>query len=164
MYIRNPAKKSSWESQMDTLLQKFVSLGRISARSAELVKKQYQKFFIVIDQNQQLFSNPTNDRVSTLFSETMGSSDEYGNLWEFVKMFLILFHGQSEVERRFSVNKQLLVENLKAKSLVVLRRIEYHMNFSGLRPENIKISNELIKSVKEAHGLYQDELEKQSVR
>ena len=28
-------------------------------------------------------------------------------------MFLILFHGQSEVERGFTVNKQLLVENLK---------------------------------------------------
>ena len=98
MYVRNPAKKSSCESQMDIPLQKFVSLGRISARYAELVKKQYQKFFIVIDQNQQLFSsfNPTNDRVGTLFSETMGSSDEYGDLWGFIKMFLILFHGQSK--------------------------------------------------------------------
>ena len=114
VYMRNPAKKSSCESQMDILLQKFVSLGRISARSAEL-EKQYQKFFIVIDQNQQLFSsfNPTNDVVDTLFLETMGSSDEYGDLWEFVEMFLILFHGLSEVERGFSVNKQLLIENFK---------------------------------------------------
>ena len=39
MYMRNPAKKSSCESQMDILLQKFVTLGKISARSAELVKK-----------------------------------------------------------------------------------------------------------------------------
>ena len=127
VYMRNPAKKSSCESQMDILLQKFVSLGRISARSAEL-EKQYQKFFIVIDQNQQLFSsfNPTNDGVDTLFLETMGSSDEYGDLWEFVEMFLILFHGLSEVERGFSVNKQLLIENFKTKSLVAFRRIENH--------------------------------------
>ena len=51
-------------------------------------------------------------------------------------MFLILFHGQSEVERGFSVNKQLLVENLKTKSLVAFQRIEGHMNFSELSPEN----------------------------
>ena len=133
VYVRNPAKKSSCESQMDILLQKFVSLGRISARSAEL-EKQYEKFFIVIDQNQQLFSsfNPTNDGVDTLFLETMGSSDEYGDLWEFVEMFLILFHGLSEVERGFSVNKQLLIENFKTKSLVAFRRSENH-----------EISNEL---------------------
>ena len=43
--------------------------------------------------------------------------------WQFVKMFLILFHGQSKFERGFSVNKQLLVENVKTKSLVALGRI-----------------------------------------
>ena len=35
-------------------------------------------------------------------------------------MFLMLLHGQSEVERGFSVSKHLLVENLKTKSLVAL--------------------------------------------
>ena len=74
---------------------------------------------------------------------------------------MILFHCRSEVERGFSVNKQLLVDNIKIKSLVVLRRIEDHMNFSELNPETIKISNELVKSVKEADSRYQDELEKQ---
>ena len=76
----------------------------------------------------------------------MGSSDEHGDLWEFCKMFLILFHGQSDVERRFSVNKQLLVENLKTKFLVALGRIKDCMNFSKLSPVTIKNSNELIKS------------------
>ena len=76
----------------------------------------------MVDQTQQFFSsfNPTNFRVDTVFSETMGSLYEYGDLWEFVKMFLILFHGQREVEKEFIVNKQLLVENLETKSLVVL--------------------------------------------
>ena len=72
-----------------------------------------------------------------------------------------MFHGQSEVERGFSVNKKLLVENLKTKSLVALRRIEDDTNFSELSPENIKIFSELIRSVTEAHRRYQDELQKQ---
>ena len=76
-------------------------------------------------------------------------------------MCLILFHGQSEVERGFSVNKQLLVENLKPKSLVALQRTEDHTNVLELSHENIKIFNELIKSVKEAHHRHQDQLEKQ---
>ena len=76
-------------------------------------------------------------------------------------MFLILFHGQSEDERGLRVNNQLLVENLKTKSWVALRRIEDHMYFLELSPENVKISNESIRSVKEAHRRYQDELEKQ---
>ena len=69
--MSNLTNKSSWESQMGILLQEFLSLGKISTRYAELVKKQYQKFFTVIDQNQKLFSsfNPTNDRVDTLFQK-----------------------------------------------------------------------------------------------
>ena len=55
LYIRNPTKMISFKSHMDILLQKLVHPGRISARSAELVKKQFQKFFIVIDQSQLLF-------------------------------------------------------------------------------------------------------------
>ena len=117
----------------------------------------------MIDQNQQLFSsfNPANDRIDTLFSEATVSSDEYGDLLEFVKKFLILFYGQSGAERGFSVNKQLLIENLKTKSLVALGRIEDLTNFSELSPENIKTSDKLIKCVKEAHRRYQYELEKQ---
>ena len=91
----------------------------------------------------------------------MGLSDEDEDLWEFVKTFLILFYGKSKVERGLIVNKQLLVENLKIKYLVALRIIEDHMNFSEVSPETIKISNELIKNIKEAHCRYQDEPEKQ---
>ena len=86
----------------------------------------------------------------------MGFANEYGDLWKFVKMLLILFHGQSEVERGFNVNKQLLVENFKPESLIALRKIEDHVNFLELCPETIKISNELIKNVKEAHRRYRE--------
>ena len=110
----------------------------------------------MIDQNPQSFSsfNSTHDRVDALFPEMMRSSGGYHDLWEFVQMFLILFYGQSDDERGFSVNKQLLVENLKTKSLVALRRIEDHMNVLELKPETIKISNERIKNVKVAHRRY----------
>ena len=50
--------------------------------------------------------------------------------------------------------------------MVVFQRIEDHMNFSELSPENIKISNKkivkiVIKIVKETHLCRQYELEKQ---
>ena len=50
---------------------------------------------------------------------SINSSANSGDLFS-VKMFLILFHGQLEAKRGFSINKQLLVENLKTKSLVLL--------------------------------------------
>ena len=111
---------------MGIILQKFISIGRISGKSAEVVKEEYLKFFDIVDQNLQWFSsfNPLHDKVDTPFSTTVGSSKLCTNLWDFVKMFLVLYHGQSAVERGFSINKQLLVENLELKSLVACKRIE----------------------------------------
>lgn len=100
----------------------------------------------------------------THFFKNYGIIRWIGDLLEFFKMFLILFHCQSVVERRFSVKKQLLVEKNKTQSLVELWRIEDHMYFSELSPETIKISNELIKSVKEAHRCCSDESERQKKR
>ena len=100
---------------MGIILQKLVSTGRISGKSAEVVKEEYLKFFDIVDQNLQSFSsfNPSQDRVDTLFSTTIASSRLCTNLWDFVKMFLIMYHGQSAIERGFTINKQFLVKNLK---------------------------------------------------
>ena len=126
------------------------------------MKEEYPKLFDTVDQNLQSFSffNPSQDRVDTLFSITMGSSKLCTNLWDFVKMFLILHHGQSAIERGFNINKQLLVENLKPESLVALGRIEDRMRYSEQSPETIKVPNKIIQSVKEAHSSYQSELAK----
>ena len=83
----------------------------------------------------------------------MRLSDEYGDLWEFVKMFQILFYGQLEVERG-SVSKSNLLKTLK-QTLVALQVIEDHINFSEPSPKTVKISNKVFKSVKEAHHCYQ---------
>ena len=123
----NLAKRNYCQNHMVIILQKFISIGRISGKSAEVVKEEYLKFFDIVDQNLQWFSsfNPLHDKVDTLFSTTMGSSKLCTNLWDFMKMFLVLYHGQSAIERGFSINKQLLVENQKLKSLVALKRIEW---------------------------------------
>ena len=148
---------------MVIILQKLVSISRISGKSAEVAKEKYLKFFDIVDQNLQSFPsfNSSQDRVHTFFSTTMGYSKLCTNLWDFLKMFLILYLGQSIIERGFSINKHMLVENLKPKSLVAVRRIEDHMRYSEQRPEMIKAPNKMIQSVKEAHSCYQSELAKQ---
>lgn len=41
-----------------------------------------------------------------------------------MKCLLILSHGQAAVERGYSVNKDMLVENLKERSLIALRLVQ----------------------------------------
>ena len=43
---------------------------------------------------------------------------KYTEVWEVFRIIFSLLHGQAAVERGFSVNSELLVENLQEKTLV----------------------------------------------
>ena len=71
-----------------------------------------------------------------------------------MKILLILSHGQAQVERGFSTNTKLLVENQSKESLIAQRSIHDHMIFHKLRPGTIKITANLQNHVKQARGRY----------
>ena len=48
--------------------------------------------------------------------EHLGCHDDLGRLWSVVKNLLILSHGQATVEKGFSINHQIVVENMKEAS------------------------------------------------
>ena len=58
-----------------------------------------------------------------------------------------LFHGQSSVERRFTVNKQFFIANLKEKPLIALRWVEEHMSASDKTPK-VQITRDMLHYVK----------------
>ena len=59
-----------------------------------------------------------------------------------------LFHGQSSVERRFTVNKQFFIANLKEKPLTALRWVEEHMSASDKTPKEVQITRDMLHYVK----------------
>ena len=69
-------------------------------------------------------------------------------------MLMILFHGQATVERGFSVNGKLLVENLHTESLNAQRHIHDHMRSYDLQVHDLDISHELLDSVSSARKHY----------
>ena len=106
LYLGNMTKRNYYQNHVGIILQTLVYIGRFSGKSAEVVKEEYVKFFDIVDQNLQSFSfNPSQDRVDTLFLTGMESSKLCTNIWDFLKMFLILYHGQSAIERGFNINK-----------------------------------------------------------
>ena len=80
--------------------------------------------------------------------------------------FKILSHSQCAVERGFSVNKELLVENLKEVSLLAQRIVYEQLTATKQDVHTFKISNDLIKSCKAARSKYMlhlDEKREQAV-
>ena len=64
---------------------------------------------------------------------------------------MVLSHRQLAVEHGFSTNKGLLIENLSEKSLINQHIVVDFMKFNDYKPFNIPLTNDLIRSVRDAH-------------
>lgn len=88
--------------------------------------------------------------------ELLKVDSSYKHLWKVVR--LVLSHGQATVERGFSVNRQVSVENLKEISYVPQRIVYDAVSKTGGNL-NIVITKELCRSVLAAHNRYRAFLE-----
>ena len=59
------------------------------------------------------------------------NTDPYQKLFKVLQLLLVLSHGEASVERGFSVNKEVEVENLANQSLVAQRLVCDHINAVG---------------------------------
>ena len=75
-----------------------------------------------------------------------------------LKLVFTLSHGYA-VERGFSVNKELLVENLQQLSLVSQRIVSNYLTDFGKSIIKIPLTNALLKSCQLAHSRYATALE-----
>ena len=60
-----------------------------------------------------------------------GTAPDYSQIWNVVKLVLILSHWQTGVERSFSVDRNVEKQNLKEESFVSLRVICDHIRAVG---------------------------------
>ena len=65
----------------------------------------------------------------------------------------VLSHVQSEAERGFSINNNLLVENLKTESLTAQRSVQDFLNVSEVSVDKMEIGNVQIKSCKATYSM-----------
>lgn len=91
---------------------------------------------------------------------------KYPALAQVVKMVLSLSHGQSDVERGFSINKRILNDRtaLSEKSICALRTVKEVIALYNGTIENIPISSELFRAYRSAHRLYKEERSKEKAK
>ena len=150
----------SCELLLKELLKKLVAYKIVSADFAQNAKTQFIKFLGVAKQEKQEFINfdKREDRLDKFLwkhVQNLGSSSDA--LKQLMQILLILSHGQAQVERGFSVNKQLLVENMHPSTLKAQRLVNDHMKFYKMTAESIEINSKMIMHVKMARTRYENE-------
>lgn len=90
---------------------------------------------------------------SMSFFSTHMTGENYAALFDIVKVLLVLSHGQASVERGFSVNKEIEVENLHEHSLVAQRIICDHLRAVG-GVLNVPVTKKLLPAAASSRQKY----------
>ena len=116
----------SLQSMIDSVVGIMHSKKQISATQGDCAKEQFEQFLlkvVALNQNEFLNFNRKVTRLDDFLVFFVCSSSLYNDFWHVCKFVFSLSHGQSFVERRFNVNKQTMVENLKELGLTLLRMV-----------------------------------------
>ena len=116
--------RNSSEKWFHNLLQTLVGSKLVTYSLADDEKKEFQKFMHdVVRENKTLFRN-YNINSQNLENLLKGQySIQIFHLCDStytLKMVLTSFHGQADVERGFSLNKKLVIENMSAENARML--------------------------------------------
>jgi len=142
------------------VLQQLISHKMKSAHLCDIVLQQYKAFVADVERyhKDDFKSYQHSDKGLDVFlAEHLDQKPQFANLWQTVKMLLILSHGQSCVERGFSDNKDILSNNMHQDTLVGFRRA--HSGIKSLEcPIEDSINSQLLVSCKHAHARYTQSL------
>ena len=131
--VKMASNKEACSEKFKKVLRLLVNAERVKEEECDTLLQQFAMFLDSIPVfGSERFANfqSAEDRVDTLFFECM-ANESYKSLFSVVKLILILSHGQATVERGFSVNKEVEVENLKEHTLVAQRIVCDHVNSVG---------------------------------
>lgn len=136
------------QSRVTTALEVFVEMKRMSATSADTVKRQYLEWCRKesVQNKLQSFSH-TSDRLDHTLNELLQLENCDVSLHHFVQQVLVMFHGNAAVERSFSFNKACLVENLLEDSLISQRIVHDAVSACG-DVSQVEITKPMIHAVR----------------
>ena len=131
------SKKEDCQSKLKRVLTVLVEANRVDERDCDDILHQYRNYLDEIQTADiSVFSNfkPSESRIDTLLYQTMGNNGDYVKLWNVVYKLLLFSHGQSTVERGFSINRQIEVENRKEHSYVAQRTVNVSSSIFFKKP------------------------------
>ncbi|KAK3925252.1 N-lysine methyltransferase KMT5A-A [Frankliniella fusca] len=130
-------------SQCDSILKEFKSLCEKNAVRETF--KMYDKSKTRVDHFWKKFVLSFN--CSELF-------------WKFIQKVLILSHGNADVERGFSINKEAIVENQLNQSLIAQRQVYGGVQEMGGVCNIMDIPKAMILKVRSSRAMYKEDLDR----
>ncbi|XP_060753828.1 uncharacterized protein LOC132864430 isoform X1 [Neoarius graeffei] len=128
-------------SMFEKLLQLLLNANWHTAEDCDQILSEYKMFLTeIVQHHKEEFQGYRSSScwLDTFMGRLAGGKAEYAILWKSMKDLFTLSHGQAVVERGYSVNKDMLVANLKERTLMCLCLIQDSLtdcSFDGVLPK-----------------------------
>ena len=129
------SKKNS-EMKSSAICDTLFDSHYVSSEDADKAKEQYLEFLdTVVLPNRETFLAAHVYRVEKLSA-----------LWNVMIFVFTMFHGQSNVERGFNINNDIVVEDLRKESLIAQLLMYDHMHAKDVGAHDIALTDKLRRS------------------
>ena len=95
------------------------------------------------------------ERLDFFYHKAIRSKEEFKDIWSVFQIVFILSYGNARIESGFSVNADMLVENLKEESLIAQRRV-YDSIVARGGVLNVNITSGMLIYASKSHSRYQE--------
>ena len=144
------------------LVERLCKLNWLTTDETDDAKQQFDEFVdIECHKHREKFASfdKLSDAADVFLSKFLHKIPQYKVFWKVCSIIFVLSHGQSAVERGFSINKELLVDNLQEKSLVSQRMVYDHIKSNKITVHGYELPSDLLKSCKLSNRRYNAALE-----
>lgn len=149
------------EKRLKELVQILFDSSHITATVADKCKSQFTELLTkasgALKTKFKEFSR-SNSRLDEFYYSIIGDNESFSDLFAVVKIVLTLSHGNSDVESGFSINSDMLVENLHEDSLVAQRTVYDAIKTAG-GVSGVAIDKNMLMYVRASHRRYTEALE-----
>ena len=145
------------ELMFEKLLTKLVDYKKIKSSGPDQAKFEFSHFMnTLMKENKDEFLpfRKETDQLDEFFWRYVGSKDQFKSLRKLFQIVLILSHGQAQVECGFTINKQLLDDNVSSETLVVQTIVDDHMLSHNIKPYQIELNSRMMELVKNSRKTY----------
>jgi len=146
------------KTKFGTCVSMLLANNHVTSLEADRAIMQFGRFVQRIDREEFRKFDRHTSRLGTFYAKLMSDQEEYKDAWNICKIILIFSHGNAFVEGGFSINKDMVVENLLEESLIALRRCYDGILYLG-GVDAIEVDREMVKYARGAYARQQNTLE-----
>ena len=135
-------------------LFKYQQLNNKKAGEAQLQSEEFLTNYVPPHSDKFNSCNVSMQRLDKFYSEFLHQNEQYKSMSKVFIFIFTLSPGQRQVERGFSINKEIVIGNLHSNSLSAQRLVYEYLKASKKNMHDIEIRKKMLTSCKIAHSRY----------